>query len=257
MSKRNRIQAIDKMVRILDYLRDNDGAGITEIANSLSLAKSSVHRHLVTLEDHGFITQNGTEYQVGVEFLSFGIYARDQFDLFPIAESKVDELAEETGELAWCIVEENGYARFMYKALGRHPVKPGTKVGKKRYLHETAAGKAILAHLPTERIDEIISMYGDDLPANTENTITETDQLYSELTTIQEQGYAVNEGESIKGLNAIAAPITNTETGEVLGALSVAGPKNRLSEDLLRGEFRDLILGTTNEIEINISRNSR
>jgi DNA-binding IclR family transcriptional regulator len=65
-------------------------------------------------------------------------------------------------------------------------------------MHLTSAGKAILAHYPRERVEEIIDHRG--LDSATPNSITEREALFKELEDIRERGFSFNNQENIEGL---------------------------------------------------------
>nr|WP_321169935.1 IclR family transcriptional regulator C-terminal domain-containing protein [Salinigranum rubrum] len=89
------------------------------------------------------------------------------------------------------------------------------------------------------------------LPELTPHTITDHDEFFSQLDTIRERGYAFNDEESIQGLRAVGVPIRGKEH-EILGALSVSGPTHRLKGDWYTEDIPDLLLGVSNELELNI-----
>jgi len=112
------------------------------------------------------------------------------------------------------------------------------------------AGKAILARLSLERVNEIFDRYG--LPAATDQTITDRDDLFSELERIAERGYAINRAEHISGLNSLSVPITSGED-DLLGALGVIGPSHRLNNEPYEREVSDHLLEAANELELNVT----
>ncbi|MFB6120813.1 MAG: IclR family transcriptional regulator [Halobacteriaceae archaeon] len=152
----NTVQSDENLLAILRAIREDDRHGVTEIAEELDMAKSTVHGHLTTLEEHGFLDRTDGQYDVGFRFLDYGIFARNNHPLFKAAKQSVDELAEETNERAWCVIERNGQAVYLYGATGRRAIQTHEHVGEHRTLHDIAAGKAILAFLPDERIEEIV-----------------------------------------------------------------------------------------------------
>lgn len=248
--KRRTIESDEKLFDIIEYVYANDDAGVTEIATELDMAKSTVHAHLATLEQRRYVVNEDGSYRLGLQFLQHGVHAQNSYPIYQMAKEKVRFLAQETGERAWCQVEEAGLAYYLCGAEGNHPVHPPVEVGACVPLHQIAGGKAILAYLPDERIDEIISRYG--LTANTDDTITDEASLFEELAEIRERGYAYNKQESLRGLHAVAAPVRD-HNENVLGALSISGPANRLKGETLEKDLPELLLGVTNELEINLT----
>lgn len=244
------VKSDERLIQIIEYLQEEDGAGVTEIANQIGMAKSTVHGHLQTLKESGYVTKVDREYQIGLQFFNHGIYARRKKPIYPLAKRKVIQVAQETGERAWCTVEENGLGYYLYGAEGEHPIRPPVRVGQSIPLNQTAGGKAILAHLPEEKIQDIVETHG--LPAKTKYTITDEAELHEELGRIRDQGYATNKQESLIGLQAIGVSIID-ESGAVQGALSISAPHNRLENQELKERFLDLLRGETNEMAINVS----
>jgi len=243
------VTTVETSFEILEHLKRDGELTLTEVTDRLGLAKSTVHRHLTTLTENGYVVRSGDSYRIGLKFLDFGVRARDDHVLSPVVQPKVDELATETGEKCWCITEEHGMGIHIYGASGKHPVQTYARLGQQTHLHQHAAGKAILAHLPSERVEAIVDQFG--LPAKTDRTITDRAELFAELETIRERGYAFNNEESVVGLHAVGAPICD-EDGVALGAISISGPANRLKGSYFESELPDLLLGATNEIEINL-----
>lgn len=244
------VETVETAFDILALLKRTDGAGITELADELDLAKSTVHRHVKTLESRGLLVREDNGYRVGTWFLDYGIHVRNRHRLYDVVRPKVEDLAAATDEKVWCVIEEHGVGVHIYGARGRNSVRTHARIGKRTPLHQFAAGKAILAHLPSSRIEEIIDDHG--LPERTPETITDREALRDSLEEIRERGYAFNREESVRGVNAVGAPIRD-ESGVAIGAISVAGPANRLQGEFLTDELPDLLLGATNEVEVNLA----
>lgn len=246
-----RIEAVERSMRIIEALRDLRGGGVTEVADELDWAKSTVYTHLQTLESAEYLVREGDTYDLSLRFLDFGEYVKDRKRVYSLVDNGVEELAEETGKRVQFITNEHGYGVYVRIAEGTQSVNTGASLGRRRLvLHATAAGKSILAHLPDDAVEEVIDRRG--LPEITEHTITDRDELEAEFETIREQGYATNREEHIKGLRAIAAPVKNPE-GEVLGAISIADAAHRMKGERFENELPELLLGVTNEVELDIA----
>jgi len=245
----NTITATRTSLRIVEALKRLDGAGTTAVANDLGIAKSTVHNHLQTLEDEGYITNEGSAYHVGLRFLELGEYKRNQMDIYEKARPEVASLAEKTGEMANAAVEEHGEGVYITRAEGSEAVSVDTYAGKRVNLHCTALGKTILAMLPEGRVDEIIDTHG--LPARTEHTITDRAELKAELADIRERGHAYDREERLPGLRCVAAPVTS-EDGDPVAALSVSGPTSRIKGDLFHEEIPEMLQSAVNVVEINL-----
>jgi len=247
--KQNTITATRTSLRIVEALKRLNGADLTTVASDLDIAKSTVHNHLKTLEDEGYVTSEDSVYRVSLRFLELGEYKRNQMDIYEKIRPEVNSLAEKTGEMANAAVEENGEGVYITRAEGTQAVTVDTYAGKRVKLHCTALGKTLLAQLPEERVDEIVEMQG--LPARTENTITDLAELKQELADVREQGHAYDREERLPGLRCVAAPVIPEERGPV-AALSVSGPTTRIEGEMFHEEIPKLLRSAANVVEINL-----
>lgn len=235
---------------VMEALKRLNGGRVTQVAEELDLAPSTVHSHLVTLKERRYVVKEGDIYRLGLAFLNLGEYVRRENRYFSMAESKVEQLAEETGGRAHFIVEEHGQGVYIHTASGKHAIETYSQEGRRLSLHQAAAGKAILAFLPEDRVADIVDERG--LPKRTENTITDRDELFETLAEIRERkGLAFNDEEQIRGIRAVGAPVRAPE-GTVIGALSVSGPSHWFTGDLYERELPNTVLGTANELELQI-----
>lgn len=239
-----------KTVQIIDALHELGSAGVTELASAVDMNKSTVHNHLSTLKSEDLVVQGDDDYKLGLRLSEFGSQARNQRPLHDIAAPEIERLANQTGELANLVVEEYGYGVYLVCEQGDEAVNLDIYSGVRRHLHVTASGKAILAHLPTERIDEIIDHHG--LPAKTDQSITDRDVLLDHLQNVRDRGFAVDDEEHINGLRCIGAPILSDD-GAVLGAVSISIPVTRMDDQQFYQEVPDIVRSATNVIELHVN----
>lgn len=246
------VASVTRTIEILRVLRDTGGGRITELAKALELPKSSVHRHLKTLEKGGFVIKRGNNYYLGLRFLYYGNAARERWDPEGIIRKSVRYVAEETTERAQFMVWEHDTVVYLYRELGERAVQTDTSVGKSMPVHATSGGKAILACLPEAKC----SAFLDDakLEAYTDNTITNEEALLDELQEIRREEIALNREEYIDGLYAVSVPV-QIPGGEVIGSIGVSGPTHRLKRQVLENGLPDLLLGIANEIELKYGHN--
>lgn len=243
------VKSADTMFSVIDGVHELDGAGVTELAEHIDCAKSTVHDHLRTLVDHEYLVQEGSTYQIGLKFLYHGMHAKRRMTFADVAKPTLEQLADETDEIAWLVVEEYGQAVYIEKATGDRAVQPYGEIGGRVPLQNIAAGKAILAHLPDERVREIVERRR--VRERTERTITTYPELAEELEGIRERGYALNDGETITGFRAVASPIVHD--GDLLGSIVVSGPANRLRGDRFRKTYPEIVTGAANAIELSLA----
>jgi len=251
------LQTVSLSAQVLATLKEMDGAGVTELATELDLSKSTAHIHLTTLVENGLVVKRDGRYELALKLFAFGEYVRSRNPLYRQGKPQVDELADDTGQYVHIVTEENGRAINLYQVKGDTSVSgeyQTTKPQQRDHLHYTASGKAILAYLPEQRVDEIIDRHG--LPERTAKTVTDPEALFEELAAIRQRGYAYNDEEEIEGFRAIAAPI-QTPGGDVLGSLSVSGPASVLQGDRFEETLPKQVVNSANVIEVNINMSNR
>jgi len=245
------VDAVDITVDIMEALWDVEEPTATGLADHLDLSPSTVYNHLSTLQRRGYVVKEGYEYRPSLRFMEIGSRVRERHvDIYDPAKEVVSDLAHETGEIAWGMVEENGLGVFVIKEEGENAVESGQySVGSRVPLHASAPGKAILAFMPDERIDEVVDAHG--LNAVTPNTITDREELTAELERIRDEGVSFSDEEGAVGTQTVAVPILGRDD-TVLGSISVSGPSSRISDTEFEERLPKLLAEHANIIEINV-----
>jgi IclR family KDG regulon transcriptional repressor len=228
------VQSVDRALHLLDLLKEHaDGLGITELANRMDLAKSTVHRLLTSLKKHGYVRQDpDTEhYLLGLKLIEMGSVVTQSLEIRKIANPVMNSLVQETGETSHLVVLEDGEVVYIEKIESPYTIRMYSLIGKRAPVHCTGVGKAIIAHLPEERVRRIAEQRG--LPKFTEHTITNWEDLLVHLREIREKGYALDREEHETGICCVAAPVFNHQ-GEPVAGLSVSGPIMRMDEEKVR-----------------------
>jgi DNA-binding IclR family transcriptional regulator len=241
------VEAVHKAVSILELLQERNGLGVTELASELGFSKATVHHHLTTLMQRELVVKEGTMYKLSLRHLDFGETVKSRLGYYDIVRQEIDDVAEETGELAQFATEEHGRAVYLYKSQGEKAVQTASTIGKREYLHCISLGKAILANLPRERVDEILDRHG--MQRYTRQTIDTREELYENLERVRERGYAIDDEERIEGLRCVAAPVVTDST--LLGAVSISGPSGRMRGERFEEELPQVVKRSANVIEIN------
>lgn len=237
-------------LEIIDTVAELEGARVTQIADRLDISKSAASNHLHTLRKAGFLVREGDLYKPSLKFAKLGEHAKHRDPAYHHAIEITNELDERTNFETAFTVEENGIGRYL-----RPEVEVATDVdqyfivGEKMHLHTVAAGKAILAHYPEERVDFIIDRWG--LPKKTEETITSRESLKEELEEIRNKGYAVNRGEDWEGVYAIAQ-VAKKPSGTVLGAFSIGGPAFRTKKQEFEDRYNPLLDDHVKKLEARL-----
>ena len=223
------IRSVENAVAILDELHRCERAGVTELAEAVGLSKATVHHYLTTLREQGFVERTGEGYRLGLGALTYGGAARERERVFRIGKESVDQLAQATGETTRLVVERQGYGITLYHSNPREDEGTRTHLGTREDLHSTAAGKAMLSAMSGEQLADVLD---GGLARHTENTIVDMDELRTELEEIGARAVAFDDEELFEGVRCVATPLATDQ--EVLGAISVSGPVERIDEETFR-----------------------
>ncbi len=227
----NTIQSIDRALNVLEcFTNGRQELGVTEISKLLGLHKSTVYGILTTLECRRYLEQNPEtgKYKLGLKLFELGNLVQDGMDLKVIAGPFLQRLVEEHGETVHLVIMDQGEAVYIDKRESPQSMRMVSQVGKRLPCHCTGVGKMLLAFLPEEALDAFIREKG--LVRFTNNTITDPDTLKEHLRQVRQRGYAIDNQEITDGLTCVAAPIRN-HTGNVIAAMSVAGPSIRIGPE--------------------------
>ena len=208
-------------LQLVELLVELNGATLGDLADETELARSTVHTHLQTLAQYGYVVRNNNNYHVGLKLHHLGDYARKQHEVYDIAKRTVTELADETELEVDFTVEENGRTVSLYDVTNYSDTPSFLVDGRLFHMHNTASGKSILAEYPRSRVEEILDQWG--LPAETDNTTTTREELFEDLERIRERGYAINDEEAVEGLWAVSK-VVKDPLGRVCGSLNVCVP---------------------------------
>jgi len=245
------MSTVETSWRIIHALQELGEAGVTELANELNVPKATVYTHLATLREQGYLLKRESGYALGLRFSLLGESIKNKHILYNAGRTEIEDLARESGEYVHLTTIENGELIYLHNARGKNAV--GEKHFRQKfedpgYFHTMACGKAILAFLPEEQIDEIIAE--TSLPNETDRTITDEQELRETLATIRERGFALNDQEEIMGTCAVGAPIFNGES--VIGAVSMTKPTSRMTDRAFYETVPETVMRTANAIEANI-----
>lgn len=231
---------------IIEYLQSQGEAGVTEIAKGLGLSKGAVYKHLSTMNDYGYVKNNSGNYQLDFGFLTHGGYVRDNCTLCRVAQQELEEISEKSGELVAVAIKQRNNGIYTHIRNDNYEMRNFVPLGSCVPLHQTAAGKSILAMLPAEEVD---GLFESKLPRKTEKTITDIDALHEELEQVRDQGFAISNEESLRGVMSIASGV---EGKSKLGAISISVPSKGRTPEYLEKRFGEIIIDGANRIELNI-----
>jgi DNA-binding IclR family transcriptional regulator len=218
---------VDRAVRILKALGEHPGRlGLSDLAERVGLAKTTVHGLLRTLQEHGLVEQHldTDKYQLGPQLLQLGNSYLDLNELRSRSLAWSELLSTRVDEAVRVAVPHGDGVLIVHHVFRPDSSLQLLEVGALLPLHATALGKALLAYAGSDYVDDVVATALPKLTGHTHVTAT---AIRRELGKVRDVGYAVEREEALLGEAGIAAPIFDRRT-EAIGAVGVAGPKERL-----------------------------
>ncbi len=223
------VRSLARGLDVLAMLAEAEGTvGVTEVAESLSVDKSTAFRLLNTLVGQGFAVQDedSRRYRAGLRIVQLSRRVLDRTELRAVARPWLKQLQRTTGESSHLAVLAQGQAIYVDKEDSDAGLNVNTEIGRPAALHCSAIGKALIAELSPEEIEAFLSR--EAMARYTPRTMTAPRELVPHLESIREQGYAVDDEEFEPGVRCVAAPIRGPG-GRVKAAIGVSGPSVRVT----------------------------
>jgi DNA-binding IclR family transcriptional regulator len=223
------VGAVENALRLLQLYRGRDALGVSETARLLGVGRSTAHRLLTTLRAHAFVVQDQSRaYRAGPALRELAATVAESGVGRARCRSYMQALCDELGETVNLVSLRGTDAIFVDSVETRRPLRVGGREGVVLPAHAVSAGKALLAALP---LDVLHELYADETLATlTERTVGTRTELEAQLEIVRQRGYAVNIGESERGITAAACAIPDHAAGERL-AIAVSAPSSRVHDD--------------------------
>jgi DNA-binding IclR family transcriptional regulator len=223
------VQSVDRALTILEILARQGELGVTEIAASIGVHKSTAFRLVSALERHRLVEQLGErgKYRLGFGVVRLAGATTARMNLAGESRPFCRQLAAEFNETVNIAVLDADAATNIAQEQGSATVTAQNWIGKRTPLHATSSGKVLLAWASGPELSAVLRQ---GLDRFTPHTITNAAALRAELGQVREQGWASTAEELEIGLNAVAAPIHGHES-TVLAAISISGPSYRLAAE--------------------------
>lgn len=218
MPKQYCVGAVEKAIKILNFLAEHPDSSFSEIFTALELSKSTTYQTLSTLEMFHYVERlDNRQYRLAMGILPLLHGIPKQNDIVECVRGPLTKLADETQfSVHFCILDA-GSAICVFKAENGNISIRTTSVGRPLTLHSSAAGKALMAWLPAEQLEQYLSRI--DYTPFTDSTITTREGYLEELRKTRERGFSVDYGEGTKGVLGIGVPVYRGN--DLMGAISI------------------------------------
>ncbi|WP_047153979.1 IclR family transcriptional regulator [Aneurinibacillus tyrosinisolvens] len=237
MSSTEGVHSVVHAIRILEQFQNGEGLNATEISQRIGIPRATTYRILKTLILHHILIQGSDKkYRLTLRLMELGNAALAIPSLQQVVDPFLVSLVEETEETAHFSILDGYHVGYIAKKESPHPFRMLSYVGWRGPLHATASGKVLLAYSDEGVIESVLNR---PLQAYTQNTITDPFTLKRELQKIRSFKFASEDEELSEGLACISVPVFLSENQ--IGALSVSGPKERITHKVSKEEIVNLL----------------
>ncbi|MEE8345300.1 MAG: IclR family transcriptional regulator, partial [Woeseiaceae bacterium] len=232
-----------------------EGVGLSEISRATSLNKTTAFNLIASLVTLGFLEQDehSRRYRLGLRNLELGRIVQQRMHISHLARPMLAVLCRKTNETVNLGLPDLLDLLVVDSFQGSRQLHATAYAGWRSLYHCTALGKAMLSQWDEPMRHTVYRLRG--LPRQTPRTITDIDTLEVHLAQLRAQGYSVDVEENEVGVNGLARWIFNG-MGEVAAAISVCGPSNRLTENVMEQIATD-VMAAANSIGAAIGGGER
>jgi IclR family transcriptional regulator, acetate operon repressor len=222
---------ITKALTMLNFFSaEHSEIGLANFVRLTGRDKATVRRHLIELEENGFLEQNPASrgYRLGPSILRLAAVRELHFPAVSAAAPIVTEIAETLGELVHTALLQNNMMSHLYNA---DPQIHGTRVifdeAEMLPLHATSSGLAMLAFGPPALEDIVLS---GPLDPFTPKTVVDKSVLVGLIEQARERGFSFGDQGFTDEVFSFAVPIFGPEEIAV-GTIAVPVPVSRLNDE--------------------------
>lgn len=246
-ARSDHVQSLVRALGIINHLAAVDeGMSLTNIAESVRLPPSTVHRLLTTLEQERYVHFDHERrlWSVGVQAFVAGAAFLKTRNLVGVARPYMRALMNESAETVNLAVEDEYEAIYLAQVECRQMMRALARPGARVPLYCSSVGKALLSAMPDSDLGKALPRQG--MRRLTEKTIISKAALRDELALTRQRGFAIDDEEHSFGLRCVAGLIFD-ESSDALAAISISGPTARISVEHM-AQLGDLVRRKADEI---------
>jgi len=208
------MSGLDRFVRVLRLFGEaRPEWTVQEMAEALDAPASTVYRTVRDLVDADLLEPaSEAQYRLGAAFIEFERLIRLTDPLVRAGTPLLRDLSLQVG-MNCAVFLARLYGDTVMCVADDRPadgaVETSYERGRPMPLTRGATSKAILAQLPTRRLNKILAQRAGD----TDPFAVPAEEFRAQLATARKRGYCVTRGEVDKGLVGIAVPISVPDRG--------------------------------------------
>ncbi|MCQ6562547.1 IclR family transcriptional regulator [Paenibacillus mendelii] len=222
------VRAVERALDLLLCFTVRNEWAMTELAEKVGLHKSTVHRMLATLEDKGFVTRDqlSDRYRLGLRIWELSANMPGADDPAVLGLPEMERLRDLLGETVSLYIRDDSERIRIQAVQSNQAVRRVAPIGVRLPLYVGASSKVLIAF--DEQAKREMLLADPTWPASIDRRL-----FRQQLDEIRALGYATSIEEREAGAAAVAAPVYS-RSDKLVAALSVSGPANRLTLEVMR-----------------------
>jgi len=250
MSDSSRKDFVEALARGLEVIRSFDRIHVKQTISQISertlLARPTVLRLLLTLEDLGYVRSQDNHYSLTPKVVDLGMAYVSSLGLYGAAKPHMENLSKEVDHSV-SLAELDG-SDIVYTGRVEVPkiISVGVTVGARLPSASTALGRILLAAVPDSELHDVLST--PSLSMYIPRTRFTAEHIRPRLELVREQGWAESDEDLQYGVQAIAAPIRR-EDGRGAAAVGLGTHTSEVGKEIVRERYLPLLLETAQLIE--------
>jgi DNA-binding IclR family transcriptional regulator len=220
---------------------------VTDVADRVSLPKSTVSRLLSTLDDLGMVEQiePGGSYRVGAGMIEIAAAVLPGRSLIAAVRPHLHDLVKATREAAGLSIAEGFEVLYLDQVDSDNQIQVRDWTGERLRAHTVSSGQVLLAFgaIDAERY------LAQPLERLASGTLTDAAAIRTRLDEVAVKGYAWAFEEFLDGQNSVAAPIRDGR-GRVVGAIHAHGPAYRFPGETDADDVGRLVAATAGRVRL-------
>lgn len=225
------------------FSREKDSYSLAELTASLRIPSASLYRIVKELSLMNYLRyeEESKRYYLGIRVLSLGFSLLASMELREIARPHMEKLSREFNKTVNLAIFDRTAMVYVERIRVPGIRAFNISVGARLPLWNTAVGKAVLAYIDPQRIDELLKK-SDSL----DDFRVDKNKLRNELANVRKKGFALNNQEFSRGILAVAVPVFSSEG--VVGAINIAAEPEDVTIETLTKEYAPKLISVGREL---------
>lgn len=238
---------VEALARGLDVIRcftaDQPAMNLAQTAQATGLARPTVRRMLLTLEELGYVRVSDGIYRLTPRVLELGMAYVGSLGLWDMARPHLEQLVGQTGESSSMAQLDGSDILYVARVAVPKIISLNVDIGTRFPALVTSQGKVLLAALPPEAALEILTE-----PSRSGLPVREVPerQVLDILADVREKGWALADEELAPGVRSVAVGVPDKD-GTVCAAMNVTVHAQETSIDTLVGDYLPLLRAAARE----------